>query len=109
MLLSAVLAFVCFYLARQRKRAGTEQTQPKKLAKTTEMKQIQTRNRLEARLISLRVKIENWLKTIDWDKLIPRIIAFSLLLIAIALMIIAFKMPAKSPSRPRGYDKYWWR
>ena len=36
MLLSAVLAFVCFYLARQRKRAGTEQVQPKKLAKTTD-------------------------------------------------------------------------
>lgn len=64
MLLSAVLAFVCFYIARQRKRAGTEQVQPKKLAKTTDKRIFSRKQLVIMWLVAVIVCVFIWISSV---------------------------------------------
>ena len=45
---------------------------------------------------------------LNWDKLIPKIIALTLIVIALALIIIAFKVSTRIHLEPQK-RYYWWR
>jgi len=51
------------------------------------------------------MKIITYFQTLDWDKLVPKIIALSLVVIAIVLIIMAIRMPINPARQPR--EKKW--